>query len=174
MDSRNNSSSPQQSIVFKRANLQIVIVIIHLHTHCHCHCILSSIAYILTHPPWYFKYSQGFQPFEIQRQGRPLGTSASAARSDARTICPMIGQGHHRFLALRRAWPQKQLDPGFAPPQAEHHGEGLNNDVRDPKSAPVPPHVVPRMPYVVEPLSWPQPSTTSQTQDTINKSKEVE
>ena len=39
MDSRNNSSSPQPSIVFKRANLQIVIVIIHLHTHCHFHCI---------------------------------------------------------------------------------------------------------------------------------------
>ena len=39
VDSRNNSSSPQPSIVFKRANLQIVIVIIHLHTHCHFHCI---------------------------------------------------------------------------------------------------------------------------------------
>ena len=38
VDSRNNSSSPQPYIVFKRANLQ---------THCHCHCILSSITYPL-------------------------------------------------------------------------------------------------------------------------------
>ena len=47
VDSRNNSSSPQPSIVFKRGNLQIVIVMIHVHTHCHCHCILSSITYSL-------------------------------------------------------------------------------------------------------------------------------
>ena len=49
VDSRNNSSSPQPSIVFKRGNLQIVIVMIHVHTHCHCHCILSSITYSLSH-----------------------------------------------------------------------------------------------------------------------------
>ena len=71
VDSRNNSSSPQPSIVFKLANLQIVIVIIHLHTHYHCHCILSSITYIHTHSsPLVFQIFEGISTIRNTTTGK--------------------------------------------------------------------------------------------------------